>query len=173
MDSFTSFVRSDAFLYILAVGFIIVLVLYIVNCMKLNKIKKNYNSFMKKVGNGSNIEESLKRYIGEVEAVSDKNKEIAASINKLNNDLTKCIKKIGIIRYSAFKDTGSDLSFALALLNDENTGIVLNGIYSAEASNIYAKSVNRGKSSYTISDEEKQAINMAINSEETHKIIEC
>ena len=56
------------------------------------------------------------------------------------------------------KDTGSDLSFALALLDENNNGVLLNGIYSREMSNIYAKPVTKGESSYTLSIEEKQAI---------------
>ena len=74
----------------------------------------------------------------------------------------KCIQKIGIVRYSAFKDTGSDLSFALALLDENNDGVVLNGIYSREMSNIYAKPIQNGKSTYTVSEEETQAISKAI-----------
>ena len=84
---------------------------------------------------------------------------------KSEKDLTKCIQKIGIVRYSAFKDTGSDLSFTLALLDEHNDGVVLNGIYSREMSNIYAKPVKAGKSTYTMSEEEKQAVQKAMNSE--------
>ena len=75
-----------------------------------------------------------------------------------------CIQKIGIVRYNAFKDTGSDLSFALALLDSKDNGVVLNGIYSREMSNIYAKPVEKGVSKYVLSDEEKQAIEKAVNS---------
>ena len=64
-----------------------------------------------------------------------------------------CIQKIGIVRYSAFRDTGSDLSFTLAMLDENNDGVVLNGIYSREISNIYAKPVKNGKSEYTISED--------------------
>ena len=70
---------------------------------------------------------------------------------------------MGMVRYSAFKDTGSDLSFALALLNDNNDGVLLNGIYSREMSNIYAKQVNQGKTNVKVSDEEKQALEIALN----------
>ena len=69
---------------------------------------------------------------------------------------------MGIVRYSAFQDTGSDLSFSLALLDEKNNGIVMNGIYSREMSNIYAKPVEAGKSSYTLSEEEQQAIEKAM-----------
>lgn len=73
-------------------------------------------------------------------------------------------KRFGIYRYNAYKDTGSDLSFTLALLDENNDGVVLNGIYSREMSNIYAKPVVNGSSTYKITEEEKEAINKAINS---------
>lgn len=56
------------------------------------------------------------------------------------------------------------MSFTLALLDENNNGVVLNGIYSREMSNIYAKPVNNGTSSYKITDEEGEAIKRAINS---------
>ena len=63
----------------------------------------------------------------------------------------------------------SDLSFAVALLDEENSGVVFNGIYSREMSNIYAKPVEKGNSSYTLSDEEAEAINKAINSNNIYR----
>ena len=92
------------------------------------------------------------------------NKEIIQYCEDLNKELAKTIRKVGIVRYNAFKDTGSDLSFALALLNDNNDGVVLNGIYSREMSNIYAKPIKAGKSKYTISEQEQEAIDKAIES---------
>ena len=79
-------------------------------------------------------------------------------------DFSKTISKVGIVRYSAFRDTGSDLSFTLALLNKHNDGVVLNGIYSREMSNIYAKPIKNAESTYTLSNEEKQAIQKALES---------
>ena len=60
-------------------------------------------------------------------------------------------------------DTGSDLSFAVALLDEQNSGVVFNGIYSREMSNIYAKPVEKGNSSYTLSAEEAEAIRRAVS----------
>lgn len=145
---------------------IMLLILYISNSIKLNSINKKYNKFLKKLGNGENIEEDLKVYINKVEEVENTNKEIIEYCENLEKELSKSIKKIGIVRYNAFKDTGSDLSFALALLNDDNNGVVLNGIYSREMSNIYAKPIVNGESKYTISDMEQEAINKAIASSE-------
>ena len=49
------------------------------------------------------------------------------------------------------------------LLDNNNNGVVLNGIYSRDNSNIYAKPIKDGKSEYILSDEEKEAIEKAIN----------
>lgn len=172
MGVITEFLRTDIFNYLLLGSILILLVLYFTNCMKLRKIRKEYHIFLKKLGNGANIEEILKQYMYKAEEINNKNQELMAYCNKLDKDMAACIQKIGIVRYSAFKDMGSDLSFALALLDEENTGVVLNGIYSSEISNIYAKPVTKGTSTYTISAEERQAIDIAMHSEQTHRVRE-
>ena len=73
-----------------------------------------------------------------------------------------CIQKIGVVRYNAYNDAGNDLSFAVALLDEKNNGIVFNGIYSREMSNIYAKPIIDGKCEYNITKEENEALNKAI-----------
>ena len=158
-----NFLKTEIFLMIVAGMNILLLILYFCNILKLKKINKNYKIFMKKIGNGNNIDEMLKNYINKVDEVSDKNEEIINYCKTIDNRISLCIKKIGMVRYSAFKDTGSDLSFALALLNDKNDGVILNGIYSREMSNIYAKQVIDGKCSNKLSEEERQALEIAIN----------
>ncbi len=163
MEIITNIINSEYFLIFIAGVNILLLILYICNLLKLKKINKNYNLFMKKLGNGNNIEDMLNKYINKVEEVNERNEEIIKYCNRLDKEISLCIKKIGIIRYSAFKDTGSDLSFAVALLNDNNDGVLLNGIYSREMSNIYAKQITSGKTNNKLSDEEKQALEIALN----------
>ena len=119
--------------------------------------------FMNKLGNGNNLEEMLQEYMKKVNQVETKSNEIISYCKVLDEDMKKCSQKIGIVRYNAFKDTGSDLSFSLAILDDYNNGVVLNGIYARDSSNIYAKPVENGTSKYVLSNEEKEAINKAIN----------
>lgn len=166
MEEFVRLLNNEYVILGVIIVNIMLLILYISNSIKLNSINKKYNKFLKKLGNGENIEEDLKVYINKVEEVENTNKEIIEYCENLEKELSKSIKKIGIVRYNAFKDTGSDLSFALALLNDDNNGVVLNGIYSREMSNIYAKPIVNGESKYTISDMEQEAINKAIASSE-------
>ena len=163
MENFYNNIDSKIILMISLASSTILLILYIINLVKLKKINKNYKSFMKKLGKGNNIDEMLNKYIEKVEEVQTRNNEIIKYCDKLDNNISLCINKIGMVRYSAFKDTGSDLSFALALLNSNNDGIILNGIYSREMSNIYAKQVKDGKTINKLSEEEEEALEKAIN----------
>ena len=88
---------------------------------------------------------------------------LEAYCQKIDRESKECLKKIGIIRYNAYKDTGSELSFALAILDEKDNGIVLNGIYGRDTSNIYAKPIEKGESKYALSKEEQEALKIAIN----------
>ena len=154
--------KLDVFLIILLTVQIILFILYFRNVYNLKKLRKSYSSFLNKLGNGNNIEEMLKSYITRVEKVDERNSEVIEYYKSLDNNLGNAIQKIGLVTYNAFRDTGSDLSFALALLDRTNSGIVLNGIYARDCSNIYAKPIENGKSKYILSNEEKEALEKAI-----------
>ena len=163
VDIFFNFLRSDIFLTIMFFIIIILAILYITTVINLRKLRTSYQKFMNKLGNGNNLDEMMKEYMKKVNLVEEKNNEIISYCKVLDDNMKKCTQKIGIVRYNAFKDTGSDLSFSLAILDDYNNGVVLNGIYARDSSNIYAKPVENGNSKYVLSDEEKEAINRAIN----------
>lgn len=162
MQEIIDFLRTDNFLLMLSIMVGILIIGFISILYSNIKLKNKYNKFMKKIGNGKNIEEDLENYMYRVERVERQNAEIISYCKNLDDEVAKCIQKVGIVRYSAFKDTGSDLSFAVAMLDENNDGVVFNGIYSREMSNIYAKPVKNGVSEYTLSEEEKEAIRRAI-----------
>ena len=162
MQGIIDFLRTDNFLLMLSIMVGILTIGFISILYSNIKLKNKYNKFMKKIGNGKNIEEDLENYMYRVERVERQNAEIISYCKNLDDEVAKCIQKVGIVRYSAFKDTGSDLSFAVAMLDENNDGVVFNGIYSREMSNIYAKPVKKGVSEYTLSEEEKEGIRRAI-----------
>ena len=162
MENLIETLGMNNIIYIL-VGLIIVLLLaFIILLGKVISLNKRYKKFMLKLGEGKDLQEDLENYMYRVERVEKQNANILGQINSLDKDLEGCIQKVGILRYSAFQDTGSDLSFTLALLDEHDDGVVFNGIYSREMSNIYAKPIENGKSKYTLSEEEQEAIKMAI-----------
>ncbi len=165
MDTVFSFLKSDIGILILFIIVVVLFLLYLTTLFNLKKMRNNYSEFLKKLGNGNNIEDTLNEYMKRVNIVEAKNNEIISYCKGLDENIKICIQKIGIVRYNAFKDTGSDLSFTLALLDENNDGVVLNGIYARDSSNIYAKPIQKGESTYVLSNEEKLAINKAINGE--------
>lgn len=162
MEAILKFCQNEYFSVIILAVNIIMIIIFITSIIMLNKSKKMYKELIKKFSKSNNIEEMLQNYMEKVQIVDEQNKKIKLHCDNLDKEIGKCIKKVGIVRYSAFKDMGSDLSFALALLDEKNDGVVLNGIYSVENSNIYAKPIENGKSKYTISEEEKRAIDIAM-----------
>ena len=170
MQGILEFLKTDNYLLILSAITIVLFIGFLAVLISNIKLNNRYKKFMNKLGNGKNLEEDLENYMYKVDRVEKQNAEISNFCRNLDEDLSKCIQKIGIVRYSAFKDTGSDLSFAVALLDEKNSGVVFNGIYSREMSNIYAKPVENGNSKYTLSDEESQAIVKAMESNNLYKM---
>ena len=107
------------------------------------------------------------------EVVMEQNKiikEIKGDFKKLsdwNSELQKIcdisITKVGVVRFNPFKDTGGDQSFAIALLDSNNNGLVLSSLYTREGTRVYTKPIENGNSVYNLSDEEKKAIEKAIS----------
>ena len=157
------FFSSNILMIVILVINVLIFVLYVLSNIKLSKLRKNYSDFMAKLGKGENIDIMIKDYVSQVQDIKQENKEIEKYCEVLENKENKCLQKIGLVRYNAYKDTGSNLSFAVAILDGENSGIVLNGIYTRDSSNIYCKNVEKGESSYALSKEENEAIYKAIN----------
>ncbi len=161
MNNFESLMENTQFLKGLLITNAVLIIIVIALIIYVVYLSKKYLKFMEKLGNGNNLDEMLKAYINDVNDIKKDNSEIKAYYTKLDNDISSSIQKIGLVRFNAFKDVGSDLSFAVALLDREDNGVVFNGIYGSESSNIYAKPIKNGESSYQLSDEEKYAIEIA------------
>lgn len=161
MESLLEVLKTETYIYISFMINILLIIITTINVVMLTKINKKYIQFMKKLGNGNNIDEMLRSYLRDVKEIKQDNAEIKAYYTKLDNDIASCIQKVGIVRYNAFRDVGSDLSFAIALLDRNDTGVVLNGLYGSDSSNIYAKPIKNGISKYQLSEEEKYAIEIA------------
>ena len=169
MENLINTLGMNNIIYILSGLSIVLLLAFLILLGKVIGLNRRYKKFMVKLGEGKDLQEDLENYMYRVERVEKQNAEILNQVNGLDKDLEGCIQKVGILRYSAFQDTGSDLSFTLALLDEHDDGVVFNGIYSREMSNIYAKPIENGKSKYTLSEEEQEAIRRAIESDKQRR----
>lgn len=154
----------------LAAVLIILLVLNIISQIRISKIKKRYNEFTRGI-KGVNVEELLIKTGEELRDIHVDMNVMEQKIESMNTKLSFAIQKVGIVRYNAFADMGSDLSFSIALLDSFNNGIVITSIYGREYTTVYGKPIKFGKSVYPLSVEEMQAIDRAMMGELSEKKI--
>lgn len=151
----------------LALALLLLLVLYLIGQVRISKLKNRYDQWTKGM-DGINIEKILLRNGEEINKLWTEINSINRSLDKLDIKLGFAIQKIGFIRYNAFGDMGSELSFSIVFLDDFLNGFVLTSIYGREQSVIYAKPIKDGKSLYPLSVEEIQAVDRAIKGENTN-----
>ena len=128
---------------------------------RIKNLEDKYYSFIAKFDGNRSIEEVMNSYMKMVKNVNEDNKIIKANILNVEMQLKMCVQNIGMVRYNAFDDVGSELSFAIAMLDNEDNGFVINSIYGRTSSNVYAKTIENGTSKVTLSDEEIKAVNKA------------
>lgn len=93
---------------------------------------------------------------------SERLDEIEATIQALTETLAGRAGRIGVVRYNPFAETGGDQSFALAIVNDAGTGVVVSSLHNRDATRVYAKPLASGDSTYQLTDEERDAIQQAL-----------
>ena len=149
------------FLIGFAAAICILLLVVIIMMFKLGNMKKKYKKFML----GKDAKSLEKDIIGLYEdnkffRVSvEKNKK---DINDLYKKLIPCYQKCGIVKYDAFQQMGGQLSFSLALLNENNDGFVLNSVHSTDGCYSYTKEIKNGECAISLGEEEKLALNRAM-----------
>jgi hypothetical protein len=140
---------------------VLLLVVFVIQSVRLRKVQKRYRMLMKGVEKG-NLEDVLFQYASDVKAMEETIRQVIATQEKQAHELQISCGPVGVVRYNAFAETGSDLSFSIAVLNRDGDGVVFTSIYGREESRSYAKPIVAGASTYPLSDEEKQAIQIAI-----------
>ena len=141
---------------------IIVLFLLIMNVnLKYGRLKASYNSFMKGK-DGRTLEDSIfERFdeLDEIASIAVKNRQ---DIKKINEEMLSNFQKVGILKYNAFQEMGGKLSFALTLLDGNNTGYIINSMHSREGCYNYIKEIVKGESYVELSEEEAESLERAI-----------
>lgn len=140
----------------------ILLIMVIVAFVQIGKFKKKYTKFM--LGkDGSNLE-------NDIMTLYEDNKYMKLSIDKNREDIKELFKKhetafqkVGLVKYDAFTEMGGKLSFALALLDEKNNGFIINSVHSSEGCYSYTKRVKNADSQIALSNEEKVAVERAVN----------
>ena len=150
------------------IGMIIIIILLFIMVIVLFKavgrVENRYRKLMKGTSS-KNLEEMLLERLNSIENAKEISEKALKECERLEIKLKDCIQKVAIMRYKAFENVGSDLSFSIALLDDKNDGLILTGIYARQESTTYAKPIDKGISRYDLSEEEIYVLNEASNKE--------
>lgn len=109
----------------------------------------------------SDLEGVLFEEIKRLKKSEDEIKKIFKSLKNLEKMASLSIQKVGVVRFNPFKEVGGDQSFAIALLDAFNNGLVISSLYAREGTRIYSKPIEAGQSKYALSKEEKEALKKA------------
>lgn len=164
MKYFMSFMGDNMpfLVMIMAIVMLIMLGIMIKQAWTLSYMKKRYRKMMSGV-DGDNLERLLMGHIDEVHHVVEENQRLDAEYHRIDELLQQAVTRVGMVRFRAFEDMGSDLSYAVALLDANNNGVVLSSIFGREDSRSYAKPIVGGKSTYPMTNEEEEALKEAMS----------
>lgn len=146
----------------MAIVELVVLIINLIGLIILSLLFWQMSSHYNKLVSGLS-EKTLKSLLEQSIKEIDTNKKdldyLRKCVDKIEKEGTLHIQKIGLLRFNPFKDTGGDQSFILALLDANNSGVVLSSLYSRSGPRWYAKRIIGGKAlDHELSDDEKKAL---------------
>ena len=147
----------------LAIMMILIIICFVLNAINSSKI----NTLMDYSDDGDIIS-ALKDYYDKVDdlskTVNDASDAVLLSrLANCENDSNIALKKTAIVNFDAFDDVKGNLSFALAILNNNNDGFILTSLYGHNSCNTYVREITGGETPVKLLDEEKAALNEAKN----------
>jgi hypothetical protein len=110
---------------------------------------------------GGNLEAALQDHVAKVRSVSSRIESVDDLARRLEHEATFSLRHFAIVRYNPFHATGGDQSFAIALADLHGNGLVLSSLHSRETTRVYAKPLQAWASTYSLTEEEEQAIALA------------
>ena len=153
--------KDIVYIIIVAVIFLIFLILHVSQGKKIKRLMNRYERFMRGK-NAESLAEALEENFVQMENLELSHQRTELKMEKALNGITSTFHKLGIVKYDAFKEMGGNLSFALCLLDDNNTGFILNTMHGRESSYTYIKEIIKGEAYATLGEEEKEALEKAL-----------
>ena len=170
MSGFSEFLNQNllSIVVVLAILVVALIVVSIIALLETVRLRKRYELFTGgKRRPEYNMEHQFKEFHATASKMEERYNTLAQLVRDMDKNMSKCVQKVGVIRYNPFDEVGGNLCYAVALLDTENNGVVLNGIHSRTGSFTYAKPIQLGVSEYVLSEEELKALEIAVTSSYT------
>jgi cbb3-type cytochrome oxidase subunit 3 len=166
MDQFRTFYDSHGLIFWLVLLLILILLsVWIYRVQRRNHQLQARMDDLFGATSSENMARMLVEYLGTVRSTAASVARMKAEHDQIAGLLPSVIRHVGLIRFSPFHDTGGDQSFAVALLDGKGDGVVLTALHSRTDSRLYAKPIEHYGSTYSLTPEEREAIDRAIERE--------
>lgn len=148
------------FLLILLVIMVVTIVYTVIVHRKYIKLSRTYDRFIRG-RDAESLEDVIMQRFDEIDMLIKHDKDQDVKIKNIIANLQITVQKVGIVKYDAFNEMGGKLSFALAMLDKNNNGYVINAMHSREGCYTYIKEIVKGESYIPLGTEEKEALEKA------------
>ena len=149
---------------IFVLGVLLIVLIYMIKIsMKMSRFMKKYKMFMRGM-DGASLERAFGARFNQMDILEENCRTLMYESRKIKEVQNITLNKVAIVKYDAFKEMGGKLSFALAMLDKENNGFVMNAIHSSDGCYTYVKEIVKGESYVVLGEEEKEALRQAVNS---------
>ena len=146
---------------VLAALVLLLLIGFLLQSARLGRAVRNYRVLVRGT-DGATLHDRLVGSAEQAVKAGERMSRIEAMHEVIDGRTRRSLQHIGLVRFNPFDDTGSDQSFAIALLDDARDGVVISSLHGRANTRVFAKPVSGGGSGHTLSDEETQAIRIAI-----------
>ncbi|HEX2884146.1 MAG TPA: DUF4446 family protein [Candidatus Limnocylindria bacterium] len=147
---------------VLALAVVLLLVAVVVQGMRLSRAVRAYRELVRTAEGAPSLHDLLAGSAAAAERATERMGDLEAMHALIDERSRRSLQHIGMVRFNPFDDTGSDQSFAIALLDDRRDGVVISSLHGRSNTRVFAKPVTDGSSPHHLSDEESQAIRIAV-----------
>ena len=153
----------DPAVVIIALGVItlLLLIMTVICIMQTSRLYRRYDYFMRGK-DAESMEEIILNLLDEVKELKSQDRANKDMMRTLSKNVKESYQKFGMVRYNAFKGMGGNLSFACAMLDQNNSGYILNAVHSREGCYLYIKKVEKGETDTLLGNEEEAALKEAL-----------
>lgn len=141
-----------------------VIVLLILQIKKTKKLQKRLDKFL--LGkDGRSLEDNINMLYEDNKFLKTSAEKNRKDIRILYKNMESAFQKMGLVKYDAFHQMGGQLSFSLAILDENNNGFIINSVHSTEGCYSYTKEIKEGKAVISLGTEEAEALAIAMGEE--------
>lgn len=108
-----------------------------------------------------NLEDTIVFLEENIKDLQNSKEKAEKELASINQKLKKSIRGLEVIRFNPFPDQGSNQSFAIGMLDENDDGVVISSLYSRDRMSVFAKPIKQGTSEYELTKEEKEVVKKA------------